>query len=1442
MIRLIQRKLIIPRGDTGTFSVPVLPTLNTGDVAVFTIFNPLTHTKVYQKIIEVNGDALVIRLEHSDTVNLPVNKYVWDIKFYQNPLFIDEELVSGDEVDSYYAAYSLPDCEIRETGDLLLTDDSAPTATLNPAQLDIISSALIEVHEAVEKTETNVEHYPTIIENVWYLWDADLREYVSTGVHANCISGGTTGQVYKKHSDADYDAEWGDETDPTVPAWAKAAQKPSYTAAEVGALPDDTFIPSNTSDLNNDSNFAVDANYVHTDNNYTTEEKNKLTGIAAGAEVNVNADWNAVSGDAQILNKPTNVSAFTNDAGYLTQHQDISGKLDSTLKGAANGLAELDAEGKVPSSQLPSYVDDILEYAAVSSFPATGETGKIYVAKDTNLTYRWGGSEYVEISASLALGETSSTAYRGDYGAAAYAHGVTNKGSAFASGLYKITTNSEGHVTAAAEVQKSDITALDIPAQDTTYESKSAVNGGTDVSLVTTGEKYGWNNKVDKSAIDDAGIQSRTYTTLFGGEFTVTTAQTSGYTNPRATYNVSSPSFSINKNYRVTINGTAVILPGKIWKEVIYANVEYTTYKYLGKIALRLPNITSLLNESNVTFCITCLSNALEISTASAGTYTILIEEVSETYTMLPSTLLYGSAMNVIESKAENTTYKISIPGPNNISQYGGYALGDCNTISGEYGIIFGSNNNVSGREGIAIGCYNVSSNNNAIAIGLKTTASGKYSCAIGFNNSATATHAFAEGGNNVASGEASHVEGMNNTASGKDTHVEGIYGTASGAFSHVEGARNTASGTASHAEGFQTIANHQAQHVFGLYNEADSSVAAASTKGNYVEIVGNGTADNARSNARTLDWDGNERLKGDLYVGANADGTGGTKVATISQIPTVPVTDVQINGSSILSSGVANIPIASDAIFGAVKTSAGISISNDGNLYLAAVTDANVKAGSSDSRAITPASQHKSTFYGLAKAAGDSTQSSSSNSVGTYTDSAKAAIQTMFGIDSLIAPTESSTMASQAYAINDLFLNDGKLYKATAAISQGAVLDSASNCQVTSIAAEMVRDVQIDGTSIINNGVANVPKAGLNSGYGVIKTGSGLGLGFSGAGNLMVVTANDAAIKNGTNSYTPITPYNQEKSIFYGLAKAAGDTSQSQSNNAVGTYTDSAKALIQHMLGTDTNLADYESDTTADAAYAIGELFMLNGKLHQATAAIAIGDTLTVGTNCAVVNAADVFPHDVKVNGSSVVANGVANIPMASDSNLGTIKVNSTYGIVINPNTGDISTNNSGTTLIKEGTNQFRPIAPYNQHVSTFYGLAKAAGDTTQSSSSNAVGTYTTQALAAIHTMLGIDPAAIAAQVDIPLVETVSGTTPSITGQPNTRYTCGEVATLSITPPASGTVDVIFESGSTATVLTVPNTVKFPVWFDATTLETNTTYEILITDGVYGSVMSWVT
>lgn len=220
--------------------------------------------------------------------------------------------------------------------------------------------------------------------------------------------------------------------------------------------------------------------------------------------------------------------------------------------------------------------------------------------------------------------------------------------------------------------------------------------------------------------------------------------------------------------------------------------------------------------------------------------------------------------------------------------------------------------------------------------------------------------------------------------------------------------------------------------------------------------------------------------------------------------------------------------------------------------------------------------------------------------------------------------------------------------------------------------------------------------------------------------------------------------------------------------------------------------------------------------------------DSITVNGKTIIYDPTDIYvtPQDapltnIQINGTSVVTNGVAEIPMADSGVYGVLKT-------------------AETATIKTGSTNQCAITPYYNHTAIFYGLAKAAGDSTQSASSNAVGTYTPEAKAAIQSMLGIDLSSIAQQVEIPLVETVTGTTPSITGQPNVRYICGEVTSITITPPSAGSIDVIFTSGSSPAVLTLPSTVSMPVWFDSTVLDANTKYEILITDGEYGSVMSW--
>lgn len=201
---------------------------------------------------------------------------------------------------------------------------------------------------------------------------------------------------------------------------------------------------------------------------------------------------------------------------------------------------------------------------------------------------------------------------------------------------------------------------------------------------------------------------------------------------------------------------------------------------------------------------------------------------------------------------------------------------------------------------------------------------------------------------------------------------------------------------------------------------------------------------------------------------------------------------------------------------------------------------------------------------------------------------------------------------------------------------------------------------------------------------------------------------------------------------------------------------------------------------------------------------------------------------QDVQVNGTSVVTGGVANVPKATNNSLGVVQCSDKYGTTAFAS-GIIGIAAAGSGSVKAGDNSARPIACSNQHVSAFYGLAKIAGHD-EKDSTLPVGQYTDAAKSAIHEMLNGSVS-------------VTGTTPTITALSGIRYVCGEVSTLDITLPASGIVDVVFQSGSTATVLTITPptgvTVKWANGFDQTALEANTTYEINIADGL-GVGVGW--
>ena len=149
-------------------------------------------------------------------------------------------------------------------------------------------------------------------------------------------------------------------------------------------------------------------------------------------------------------------------------------------------------DGKIPANQLPSFVDDVMEFASLAAFPAEGEPGKIYVDTATNLTYRWGGSSYVEISPSLALGETASTAYRGDRGKTAYDHSQ-------AAGNPHGTTAAQVGARPNTWVPTPEEVGADPKGSASTVQSALNTHVGNSTIHITSAERTKWNAKLDAS-------------------------------------------------------------------------------------------------------------------------------------------------------------------------------------------------------------------------------------------------------------------------------------------------------------------------------------------------------------------------------------------------------------------------------------------------------------------------------------------------------------------------------------------------------------------------------------------------------------------------------------------------------------------------------------------------------------------------------------------------------------------------------------------------------------------------------------------------------------------------------------------------------------------------------------------------------------------------------
>lgn len=388
-----------------------------------------------------------------------------------------------------------------------------------------------------------------------------------------------------------------------------------------------------------------------------------------------------------------------------------------------------------------------------------------------------------------------------------------------------------------------------------------------------------------------------------------------------------------------------------------------------------------------------------------------------------------------------------------------------------------------------------------------------------------TGNNSTAFGYNVTASGNYSIAEGNSTSASGANSHASGQNTFATGANSFATGAFTNAKGYASFADGFGTTAKHKSQKVFGEYNVPDSSSAGTGERGNYVEIVGNGLRSSATSNARALDWNGNERLMGDLYVGCNANSTGGTKVAKITDIPDISgkIDEPEEEGTS------------------------GQVLTTDGNGGRSWTTVQGGGGGTSDYTDLT----NKPQINGVTLAGNKS-------------------------LSDLGAASANDVSAKYTKPANGIPASD---------LASGV------------IPSVPVQDVQINGTSILFDGVANVPIASTST-AGVVKINSSNGINISGQSRtLFIEGASENEIKTSSSPYKPITAPSAYYAAFYGLAKAAGDSTQSASSNNVGTYTEDAKSSIFQMLNAPVSVSGTTPSITAKAGvrYICGEVSTLS-------------------------------------------------------------------------------------------------------------------------------------------------------------------------------------------------------------------------------------------------------
>lgn len=504
------------------------------------------------------------------------------------------------------------------------------------------------------------------------------------------------------------------------------------------------------------------------------------------------------SNDGDIPNPdPVDLKDMFDLDSYATK-QELDGKVDSGLIGSANGVAGLDASGRVPSEQLPSYVDDVLEFASVSQFPTPGESGKIYVSLSNNHQYRWTGSQYIDITGgdleskkadkrdtvletTLSRGRRSGTevgvasiAFGNDVTASGYCSVATGNGTV-ASGEY---ANAEGYVTIAsggnshAEGYSTHATGLRAHAEGR-YTWAIGDNSHAEGDYTQVEGTYAHGEGSNTHADGDASHSEGSYTHANGDASHAEGKSTTTYSeaaHAEGSYTVASSESS----HAEGVGGTFTI-----------GSIDYQSGSY-GQAAHSEGYRTRSQGDG----------------AHSEGEYTVANAPGAHAEGVSTRALGYNGA----HAEGSNTLAADDYT----------HAEGHSTIAENDAAHAEGSSTHASGASSHAEGNNTTATGTASHAEGTYTTASNQSTHAEGSSTQATASYAHSEGLGTTASGEASHAEGAGTQATGLDSHAEGAGSRAVGAISHAEGGGTNAAGLTSHAEGSGTQAIGAYSHSEG--------------------------------------------------------------------------------------------------------------------------------------------------------------------------------------------------------------------------------------------------------------------------------------------------------------------------------------------------------------------------------------------------------------------------------------------------------------------------------------------------------------------------------------------------------------------------------------------------------------------------------------------------